>query len=180
MIMGLQDLATTPELDLKSLIAELMHANRVMVLATTNGQRPWVATVFYAFDEALTLYFVSKRQSRHARELVANPHVAAVVHGGDAKPGGACGFQLDGKAEPVGVLELPHAVKIYARRFPWARDAFADPKKLLEESGRARFYKVAPATIVYLDEARFGPHGRREWTPTNQSTGNPAEVVDDA
>lgn len=178
--MGLQDLATTPESDLKSLIAELMHGNHVMVLATTCGQRPWVATVFYAFDEALTLYFVSNRRSRHARELVANPHVAAVVHGGDAKLGGACGFQLDGKAEPVGVLELPHALKTYARRFPWAKDAFADPKRLLEEGGRARFYKVAPALIVYLDEARFGPHGRREWTPMTQSPRSPAEVADDA
>lgn len=178
--MGPQNLATTTESDLRSMIAALMHGNHVMVIATTSGQRPWVATVFYAFDEALTLYFVSDRRSRHAQELVANCHVAAVVHGGDAKPGGACGLQLDGKAEPVGVMELPHALKTYARRFPWARDAFADPKRLLEESGRARFYKVAPASIIYLDEARFGPHGRREWTPTNHSPRSPAEVAEHA
>ena len=60
-------------------VRALIKRNRVVVLATTEGDEPWVAPLEYTADEDLNLYFFSTTEARHVRHLEANSAVAAAV-----------------------------------------------------------------------------------------------------
>jgi uncharacterized protein YhbP (UPF0306 family) len=60
-------------------VRALIERNSVVVLATTDGDQPWVAPLEYMADEDLNLYFFSQTEARHVRHLEANSAVAATV-----------------------------------------------------------------------------------------------------
>jgi uncharacterized protein YhbP (UPF0306 family) len=60
-------------------VRALIKRNRIVVLATTEGDQPWVAPLEYTADEDLNLYFFSTTEARHVRHLEANSAVAATV-----------------------------------------------------------------------------------------------------
>jgi uncharacterized protein YhbP (UPF0306 family) len=60
-------------------VRALIERCRVVVLATTDGDKPWVAPLEYTVDEDLNLYFFSTTDARHVRHLEANSAVAATV-----------------------------------------------------------------------------------------------------
>lgn len=61
------------------LAREMITEGRYLVLATTDGGEPWVAPIEYMRDEDLNLYFLSPRDSLHARHIEANPVVAVAI-----------------------------------------------------------------------------------------------------
>lgn len=63
----------------KAWVQALIKRNRVVVLATTDGAKPWVAPLEYMADEDLNLYFFSPTETRHVQHLEANSAVAATV-----------------------------------------------------------------------------------------------------
>lgn len=60
-------------------VSELIGRNRYLVLATTDGNEPWVAPVEYLADEDLNLYFFSTQDSRHIRHIEASGAAAVAV-----------------------------------------------------------------------------------------------------
>jgi uncharacterized protein YhbP (UPF0306 family) len=60
-------------------VRALIKRNSVVVLATTDGDQPWIAPLEYMADEDLNLYFFSLAEARHVRHLEANSAVAATV-----------------------------------------------------------------------------------------------------
>ena len=71
-----------------------------MTLATSAGDLPWAATVFYASD-GLRLYFFSAPESRHCQNLAANGRVAVTVQEDYQDWRKIKGIQLEGRAELV-------------------------------------------------------------------------------
>jgi uncharacterized protein YhbP (UPF0306 family) len=63
----------------RSWIKDLIQRNRYLVLSTTDGTEPWVATLAYVIDDDLNFYFFSPEGVRHVRHLEANDAVAVVV-----------------------------------------------------------------------------------------------------
>ena len=63
----------------RSWVRALLHRNRVLVLATTDGDRPWVAPLEYMMGDDLDLIFFSSTESRHVGHLEANGNVAVTV-----------------------------------------------------------------------------------------------------
>ncbi len=60
-------------------VRSVLHRNHVLVLATTDGNRPWIAPLEYLMGDDLDIVFFSSVQSRHARQLETNPDVAVTV-----------------------------------------------------------------------------------------------------
>ena len=63
----------------RSWVRALLHRNRVLVLATTDGDRPWIAPLEYMMGDDLDLIFFSSTESRHVGHLEANGNVAVTV-----------------------------------------------------------------------------------------------------
>ena len=60
-------------------VRAVLHRNSVLVLATTIGDKPWVAPLEYLMGEGFDMIFFSSAESRHARHLEVNSNVAVTV-----------------------------------------------------------------------------------------------------
>ena len=73
------------EQTIRDYIAEVLHLS----LATSADNKPWVCELHFAYDNNLNLYFRTKVDTRHGREIAANPFVAGNIvgqHGPTNKP----------------------------------------------------------------------------------------------
>ncbi len=144
---------------LKQQILDYLHSHNTMTLATSAGDVPWAATVFYASDE-FELYFFSSPDSRHGQNLAANPRVAVTIQE-DYKDWRAIkGIQLEGRAVLVdGVLEKAKAMAIYARKYVDVIKLFTDPASgaFYKAFLKVKFYRVDPEKLFFIDNQQgFG------------------------
>ncbi len=133
-----------------------------MTLATSAGDLPWAATVFYASD-GLRLYFFSAPESRHCQNLSANGRVAVTVQEDYQDWRKIKGIQLEGRAELVdGVVEKAKAMTIYALKYPEVIKLFTDPTSGVFHKAflKVKFYCVVPDKLLFIDNAQG--FGRRQ------------------
>lgn len=128
-------------------VLEYMKDNRLMTLGTSFRDKPWLATVFYAFDEKTNIFFYSKEDTKHCRNIAKNPNVSvAINHTWRYLDGKIKAIQLFGRASEVSKVEYPSYYRIYKARFKWADDFKSD--HLL--------YVIKPNEVWYIDEKLFG------------------------
>ena len=60
-------------------IENLLRRNRYLVLATTDGSRPWIAPLEYILDTELNFYFFSPTDVLHVQQLEQVSDVAVAV-----------------------------------------------------------------------------------------------------
>mgnify|MGYP000022018806 FL=1 len=143
-------------------IRELLAAHSTITLATAADGRSWAATVFYASDAELNLYFVSDLKTRHGREMHHDAHVTGAINHDVATWGEVIGLQIEGRAlvlEGEGRLK---ALDAYLDKFPDVRRLFDRPRDDNEKviAGRlqkAPFWRLTPTWIRLIDSTRgFG------------------------
>jgi hypothetical protein len=78
-------------------VRHLLETHNTVTLATCEEGRPWAATVFFASDAELNLYFVSDQRTRHGRCLAAEGRAAGAVNPDCANWTDVCGLQLEGR-----------------------------------------------------------------------------------
>ena len=83
-----------------AIMDELVALNQPLGVIGTlaEGSRPESATVYYAYDTALNLYFITKKSSRKYKNIERNPFVSFVI----TKENPARTIQIEGTAAPVG------------------------------------------------------------------------------
>lgn len=145
--------------DLKAQVLDYLRSHNTMTLATSTGDSPWAATVFFASDD-LRLYFFSAPDSRHGQNLAVNPRVAVTIQEDYHDWRAIKGIQLEGRVELVdGVLEKAKAMAIYARKYPDVIKLFTDPGSgvFYKAFLKVKFYCVTPEKLFYIDNAQgFG------------------------
>jgi hypothetical protein len=144
---------------LKQQVLDYLKGHNTMTLATSAGDLPWAATVFYASD-GLRLYFFSAPESRHCQNLAANGRVAVTVQEDYQDWRKIKGIQLEGQAELVdGVVEKAKAMTIYALKYPEVIKLFTDPTSGVFHKAflKVKFYCVVPEKLFFIDNAQgFG------------------------
>jgi uncharacterized protein len=145
--------------DVKHQIVDYLQDHNTMTLATSAGNVPWAATVFYASDD-LRIYFFSAPDSRHCQNLSANSRVAVTIQEDYKDWREIKGIQLEGKVVLVdGVLEKAKAMTIYARKYPEVIKLFSDPASgvFYKAFLKVKFYCVVPEKLFFIDnEQGFG------------------------
>ena len=130
-----------------------------MTLATSAGDLPWAATVFYASD-GLRLYFFSAPESRHCQNISANGRVAVTIQEDYQDWRKIKGIQLEGRAELVdGIVAKGKAMAIYALKYPGVIKLFTDPTSGVFHKAflKVKFYCVVPEKLFFIDNAQgFG------------------------
>jgi uncharacterized protein len=145
--------------ELKRQVLDYMESHNTMTLATSQGDSPWAATVFYASD-GLKLYFFSAPDSRHCQNLAANPRVAVTIQEDYRDWREIKGIQLEGRVLAVdSLIEKGKAMTVYARKYSDVIKIFTDPQSgaLYKAFLKVKFYRVAPERVFYIDnEQGFG------------------------
>ncbi|OGY23188.1 MAG: hypothetical protein A2172_02305 [Candidatus Woykebacteria bacterium RBG_13_40_15] len=150
-------------MDLKKLIKDYLKETNLMQIATAKGNKPWIASVWFAYDSAFNLYFISRFNRRHSLEIAKNPHVAgAIVKPHKTLGDKTRGLQFEGECHEVKGVELVKAFAIFAKRFPTVTKFILSPKDIVEGVTDHHFYKVVPSQIVLFDEVNFPDQSRRE------------------
>jgi uncharacterized protein len=145
--------------DLKHQIVDYLHSHNTMTLATTQGDLPWAATVFFASAD-FRLYFFSAPDSRHCQNLAVNPRVAVTIQEDYHDWRKIKGIQLEGRVALVdGVLEKTKAMAIYAAKYPEVIKLFTNPASGLFYKAflKVKFYCVMPDKVFFIDNTQgFG------------------------
>jgi uncharacterized protein YhbP (UPF0306 family) len=98
----------------------IIKHNMYMSISTCDMEnKPWVATVFYVHDKNYNFYFLSAVDSRHAKDLLANPNVAFSIFNSGQPIGISDGVQGEGVASLVDLKDIKKIIELYAEKaFP--------------------------------------------------------------
>ncbi|MCL6639730.1 MAG: pyridoxamine 5'-phosphate oxidase family protein [Firmicutes bacterium] len=129
-----------------------LENHHVMTLATTGEDGPWASAVFYV-NTGFNLYFFTEGNTRHGRNLAANPLVAAAIHEDYHDWREIKGIQLQGEAVPVGPVEKARIITLFTIKFASLSVFMANPKTAAIVA-RAQIYKLVPREIWYLDNQK--------------------------
>lgn len=148
--------------DARALIEQYLGEAKLMSIATSKGNRPWVASVWYVHDKDWNLYFISRKSTRHSIELKGNSHVAGTITKPHTIGSGekVRGLQFEGTARACTWKELKMASDLYVKKY---RRAERIPLSMLRMAKFiATYYVIKPKSIVLFDEINFPKEHRQE------------------
>ncbi len=126
-----------------------------MAVATCVNHTPWAATVAFAYDGELNLYFISSATARHIQMIAQNPKVAVAMHEHQSPRYDMTkvkGLQLEGTAEILAGRKAIRGLEVFVRRFPKAQVLSIEK---LFAIYNARIIRIRPERIFFLDKERF-------------------------
>lgn len=148
-------------MNLKRLIKDYLEEAKILQVATSVKNQPWACTVYFAFDDDLNLYWLSKPTRRHSQELRDNEKVSGTVVLPHTPGDKVRGVQLQGIAKELNSrAEAGLAMKHYARRFGMNTKRV---KAILDNTDGHVCYKITPTLYVLFDEVNFPKEPRREY-----------------
>ena len=148
--------------DFQDAVRRMLEAHHTVTLATTGEDGPWAATVFFASDADLNLYFVSDHRTRHGRHLAASPEAAAAINPDCSAWGEVRGLQLTGRVQVLNGLARVAGLRHYLAKFHDVRALFETPRNpdeatIAERLKAAQLYRLEPRWIRLIDNRRgFG------------------------
>ena len=144
----------------RAAIRQMLEAHNTISLATCRDDKPWVASLFFASDRDLNLYFVSDYRTHHAGDIGDGADVFATVNTDCAQWSEVKGLQISGFAKMVDGLERMSALRYYLLKFPDVKALFEAPKGKDEETiaqrlKSASMYRLEPRWIRLIDNSRW-------------------------
>lgn len=145
---------TNPNLDKKQIL-DFLGKHQLMALATF-GNHPWIASVYFSFDENLNLYFLSSPDTLHARIIECNPKVAVAIADSHQTPNERKrGLQLWGVATKINNLnKFRHALSQWKSAL-----SINNPELTFQNIQKGiisgQMYQVTPKKIKLFDQELF-------------------------
>lgn len=137
-------------------VADYLAGHNVMTLATQGADGPWAAAVFYAWD-AGSLIFLSSPDSRHGRNLLADPRCAATVQEDYADWALIKGIQLEGRVRRLEGEAARDAQQAYAGKFPLVGPLARIPPAIAAALARVAWFRLEPVRLHFIDNSKgFG------------------------
>ena len=146
--------------DVRAAIRGMLEQHNTMSLATVQAGRPWAASVFYASDADLKLYFVSDSRTRHGRDMQANNYVAGAINPDCGTWDDVKGLQLEGRVSVLTGAGRLKALGCYLAKFHDVKALFERPRDRNEETiaerlQAANLYCLVPDWIRLIDNSRW-------------------------
>lgn len=154
-------------MDVEKIVREYITSGRtrMMQLATSVDDQPWICTVYYAVDKDLNLYWMSTPVRRHSKEISKSPKVAAAIAYDQQPPRrDHRGVTIEGVAEELKGGQALKAISLYAKQLGSSKDWVAAVKLLKDPH---RIYRLTPKLFVLFDDVNFPKDSRKEWIPQN-------------
>lgn len=143
-------------------IRHFIQAHFTLTLATTDGDQPWAAALYYVSDADLHLYFISDPDTRHVREGLRTGTVAVVIHGAHQPWAAIRGIQMQARIAAIAPADRARVEALYFARFTDVgmlvhAPAGAIEARIAEKFASSAFYRITPQRLRYIDNARgFG------------------------
>ncbi len=141
-------------------IRRMLETHNTITLATCRGGQPWAASLFFASDKKLNLYFVSDYRTRHARDIESGSEASATVNADCALWTEIKGLQIKGRVTVLTGVPRLNALRHYLAKFTDVRALFEAPKTEDEETiaerlKAANMYRLRPSWIRLIDNSKW-------------------------
>lgn len=145
-------------------ITDYLKEAKMLQVATVKNNQPWVCTVYFAHDEQLNLYWLSKPNTRHSQEIKQNEKVAGTIVLPQNPGDKIRGLQLQGVAKELHNQEEVRAgMKYYAQRFGMNEERV---EAIINNTDGHFCYKITPNLFVLFDTLNFPDNPRQEYKLT--------------
>lgn len=138
------------DIRINKLVQKYLSEGRVMQLATSVQDTPWICTVYYVVYEG-EIYWLSWPERRHSQEIAENSQVAAAIVVKQDLP--VIGVQIEGAATEVSDVDIVKvAMELYVAKYDSGAkfyDAFVKGKN------HHHMYRLTPRSIALFDEVNF-------------------------
>lgn len=134
----------------KKQVLDFLKEEKQMSLATF-GSFPWIATVYYTFDNDLNIYFLSDPSTLHCKQIAKNNKVAvAIANSSQNINRPKRGLQISGTATQLsGTEKVTQALKMW-KQYLHVRDP-----KLSYKAVKNSMYRITPKRIKLFDQELF-------------------------
>ena len=133
-----------------AILADCSSLSLATFLATPDGQGCHAASVFYAEDAQLNLYFLSAGSSLHAAHIALNPDVAVTINQQHADWTEIKGVQMHGDCRQLQEPERSTAIDLYLGKFTEVARFVEDPRTSSEQ--------LIAERLMQSCWFRFSPH----------------------
>lgn len=139
-------------------VSAFLKKHTTLTIATVDREaRPQAASVFYASDDALNLYWVSGATSRHSQNLERVSRVAVSIHNEARDWRDIQGVQIEGQARRlIDPDDTDRARALLRDKFPFTTE-------FVDQIARSSFYALTPQWSRLTDNSRGFGH-REEFT----------------
>lgn len=145
--------------NLRKLIEDYLKEAKLMQLATSVGDQPWICSVWFAADSDLNIYFFSSLTRRHSQEITKNNKVAGAMVLPQTPADPPRGLQFQGTVEMLESQEdIDKAISVYADRI-FSKEKIEE--FMNNEEKPHKFYKVTVSQFVLFDGVNFPDNSRQ-------------------
>ena len=140
-----------------------VEKGKLMQVATSKEDQPWIINCWYTFDDDWNFYFISGTQRRHILELRDNPKVACTItpHYILEELGQKVqGLHFEGVAEEVSGFGLTDVFNNFTAKWKIAKDHISVDK--IKQGLCSKLYRVKATKLVWFDEINFPDEPRQE------------------
>lgn len=147
---------------MKQQVLKYLRTQKLMALATIEGNKSWSNTAYFAVDNNLNLYFVSPPSSEHCQNILKNQSVSVAIfdsnqHGSSKK----IGLQIRGQAKRVkGEKNIRAAIKLWCKVVPGA-EKWINYENMKNSKIESKIYQIKPTKIKFFNEILFGEEGTK-------------------
>ena len=134
---------------LQQRVLDYLATHQVMTLATVGEAGVWAAAVFYV-SQQFDLFFLSAPHTRHAQNMVAQPHVAATIQEDYKDWPTIKGIQLEGDVLLLDDDAREATIAIYQQKYPFL--AQANPQ-ITAALTKVNWYRLRPTTLYFIDNS---------------------------
>lgn len=139
-------------MDLRALIQDYLIKTHMLHLATYHDNQPWSATVYFASDIDLNLYWLSSVDSRHSQNISKNSKVSGTIVLPHTYGDKIRGLQLQGTVRKLEETEAEQGINVFKTKF-W----------VVSQPGQSQAcYQLKPNLFVLNDEVNFPGNSRQE------------------
>src|SRR5258708_34880375 len=112
----------------KSIIEILEHGRLLSMSTVRPDAAAHINTAFYSFDTSLRLFIITDPTTVHGVNLTTNNSIAAAVFDSHQEFWTPLrGLQLFGTCRQTPLLQLPHALSCFSKRFPVFTELVKNP-----------------------------------------------------
>lgn len=155
-------------MSVEKLIRAYLDEAKLLQIVSCNKNQPWLAHVWFARDDDLNIYWMSREDRRHSREI----RKSEIVAGGIVTPHlqglgeTVRGLAFEGTARELGDGDSEKAYGHYRNRWPQVVD-HVQLEDILAGATPMRFYVAEPIRYVFFDEQNFPDQPRQELVLAN-------------
>lgn len=142
----------------KQLIKQYLTDGKLMQLATSKDNIPWICSVYYVVDDKQNIYWLSYPERRHSLDIAANHDVAVTVAVKQDVP--VIGVQAQGVASKVkSPTTVARVMYLYVKKYGVGKSFY---KNFTLKTNKHVLYRFTPSKFVLFDEENFGMNNPQE------------------